>query len=197
MVYLDERVIDPVSIAKTFVRTEIIEKNQEAKDFAIEYILNRLEGVFNKLMAYIRKHGTEPISTINNSVMKTLLNLLKAICEFDVQWERIDEENYEKVMNRLLIFCIAWSVACTCDLKTANRFEQQLTQNSMFSGNDMPKSQLFDSFVCFSQHDPDWMKWESLLQEFEYSMEKRWTDLIVKTKNTIRYSYLLKMAISN
>ena len=72
-------------------------------------------------------------------------------------------------------------------------FEQYIT--NIFNVNDMPRGSIFDSYVDFKSKEPDWEKWEHIQPEFDYHPLKLFHTLIVPTKNTVRYSFILKKTI--
>ena len=99
----------------------------------------------------------------------------------------------DKALSKSFIFATIWGICSTVDIKCARMFEQFIT--NIFNPNDMARGSIFDSFVVFKSKEPDWEKWETIQPDFDYSPGKKWHEIIVPNKTTVRYSYLLKKTI--
>ena len=125
--------------------------------------------------------------------MTSLIRVLKAIYVTDFDPRKINKENEEIILTKMLIFAVTWSVLCTCDRITSEKMEKMA--NNLFPTADLPIGELGDSFLDFSLETPDWRKWEELDLSFEYRKNDKYSEIIVPTQNTKRYEFLLSKAI--
>ena len=64
-----------------------------------------------------------------------------------------------------------------------------------FNLSDLPKTSIFDNRLIQAPEMLDYATWTQDLPKFEYSSEKSFFELVVPTKDTVRFSWLLKQSV--
>ena len=155
---------------------------------------------FDKLFAFIRKSGKEPLKTINNNLVYSFVKIVRTFYQLD-DWENRfiieDSEEAKKLeqtlLSRIFIFATVWSVMATLDEMSSIKIDQLAV--NLFNMNDLPRGSLFDYYLDLTEKENQWVKWDSMLIEFEYNPTMRWSEILVPTINTKRFSYILRRAI--
>jgi dynein heavy chain len=90
----------------------------------------------------------------------------------------------------MFVFALSWSVGGSIDSKNQPRFESYLSTE--FNMNDLPKGSIYDYWlVKGDKSDPvKFEPWPKIL--FEYSSSKNYFDLVVPTKDTVRFSWFVR-----
>jgi dynein heavy chain len=198
MVYLDKDVIHPLHLLRTKLRTEFEEcpLTPEQEDF----FFTRMDNHFDKFMAYFRKSSREPVKTLNNNLITSLVRIIKSFFvnqEFKTRFVPEDEdligEQEKSQLGKIFMFAVAWSLMATVDENSSSKLDQFVA--NLFPPIDLPRGSLFDSFLDLRERDSEWKKWESLELQFEYQPSMRWTEILVPTVNTKRYSNLVRRSI--
>jgi hypothetical protein len=57
---------------------------------------------------------------------------------------------------------------------------------------DLPKGSLFESFISQAKITGDYVSWDKIMPEFMYDRDLSYFDLVVPTKDSVRYAYLLR-----
>ena len=201
MVFLDSDLLGHMQMLKTQLETEF-SADVELPASHKEGYLNRADQFFEKILANIRKYYKEPLKTINNNLVSSFVKILKTFYQLGDYKNRLvleDEEELkaqeQAIIGRIFVFASAWALMSTVDEHSTMRMDQFVS--NLYNPNDMPRGSLFDCYLDFSEKETHWYKWESLLQEFEYSPTMRWSEILVPTINTKRFSYLLRRAIQS
>jgi chromosomal replication initiation ATPase DnaA len=89
----------------------------------------------------------------------------------------------------MFAFALSWSVAGSIDDKYHSRYETYLSTE--FSMTDLPKGSIYDyHLVGQGKEPPSYEPWP--IKEFEYNPEKSYFELVVETKDTVRFSWFVK-----
>lgn len=168
--------------------------NDKIRDMIKSLFENRLEGVLN----LFEKYGfEEPIPTVENNLVQSLQRLIQ-ICTSEslpVNLTELSEVDLKKTITRIFVFCITWSLGGSIDSKFQPRFESYLTTE--FNMNDLPKGSLYDYWLVAGENkDPlKFEPWPRL--PFEYSSERNYFELVVPTKDTVRFSWFVKECLNH
>lgn len=199
MVYLDSDVVSPMMLLKNMLEKEF--ENIELPEVHKAFYISRCDEHFEKLMPFIRKQGKEPLRTINNNLAHSFVKIVKTFYELDDWKTRFISEDPEEakkieetMIGRIFLFATAWSVMATMDEISTMKMDH--FANSLFNMNDMPRGSLFDYWLDLKERENHWVKWDSMVKEFEYNPTTPWSEMLVPTVNTIRFSRLLSRAVS-
>mmetsp|Transcript_7627 Transcript_7627/g.14387 ORF Transcript_7627/g.14387 Transcript_7627/m.14387 type:complete len:3920 (+) Transcript_7627:928-12687(+) len=148
----------------------------------------------DKSLAFLRKNLSEPIPTVDNALVMSLCSLVKSLLNPD-SCERLNDEvdQFKKYLEKIFIFSIIWTIGGAVDSSGAYKFDNWLTNE--FSG-ELPKGSLYESYVGSDKLAGYYKSWDSLKKDFVYEPEMSYFDMVVPTKDTVRFAYLLKKQIS-
>jgi dynein heavy chain len=198
MVYLDGDTLFHIDMLKTIFETEF--KRVNIPESHKEGYISRADMFFDKLLIYLRKNCKEPLKTINNNLVYSFCRIIKSfyeLGEFTNRFVSDDEEEDKKIeqimIGKVFIFATAWSLMTTIDEQTSGKMDQ--LASNLFNINELPRGSLLDCFLDLSEKEHHWIKWDSLSQEFEYNPTMKWSEILVPTINTKRFSYILRRAI--
>jgi dynein heavy chain len=104
----------------------------------------------------------------------------------------MDNEPIKRYLARTFIFSLCWAFIGSIDVQHHSKFETFLM--SQFNISDLPKGSIFDYQLI---HGGEWASWNSTMGNFLYSKDKSYFELVVPTKDTVRYSWLVRNAIKN
>ena len=199
MVFLDSDVIDPIPLLRSLLDTEF-DSEISMPDSHKEGYISRADLFFHKILTYIRKHNGEPLKTINNNLVHSFVKILKTfyqLTDYKNRYVLEDEEEIkvqeQAIIGKIFVFASAWSLMSTMDVHNTSKIDQMVS--NLYNVNDMPSGSIFDCYLDFTDKTNHWVKWESLLQEFEYNPSMKWSEILVPTINTKRFSYILRRAI--
>jgi dynein heavy chain len=90
---------------------------------------------------------------------------------------------------------LAWSFGGSIDSQHYSSFEVYL--GTAFNMSDLPKTSIFDNQLVQGPELLEYTTWVQNLPKFEYSPDKSFFELVVPTKDTVRFSWLLKQSVIN
>jgi dynein heavy chain len=120
-----------------------------------------------------------------------MCSLLDALLHPDVNPRLKDEtEMFLKMVEKVFAFAFCWGLGGGLDAKSAYKFDNFITNEFDF---DLPKGSIYDSFVGLTKVCGEFVNWDKMIPEFRYSKEVAYFDLVVPTKDTVRYAQLLRL----
>lgn len=198
MVYLDSDTLHHIDMLKTTFEVEF--KDVKIPDSHKNNYISRADMFFDKLLVYLRKNGKEPLRTINNNLVSSFCRIIKTFYQLGDFKNRLvadDEEEDRKIeqamIGKVFIFASAWSLMSTIDENTTVKMDQ--LASNLFNINELPRGSLFDCYLDLNEKEHHWVKWDSMVHEFQYDPAMKWSEILVPTINTKRFSYLLRRAI--
>jgi dynein heavy chain len=110
-----------------------------------------------------------------------------------VEFTTLDEADLKKAITRIFVFSLAWSLGASIDSKFHPRFESYLSTE--FNMNDLPKGSVYDYWLVKGEgkESVKFEPWPKI--PFEYSNEKNYFELLVPTKDTVRFSWFVKESL--
>jgi len=192
MVYLDQQAIGIDNIIRNYVYNilgTLLPPNnldQIVKAFAIYY---------SKAIVYLRRYHVEPIGTVEANLVHSIVKIIEMILRnSNFKMKDLSEESVKKALDKIFIFSFIWGVSSSIDPSSLTKFETFMT--SMIPPSDLPRGSLYDSFLSYaSKPEGEFVPWVEITPPFVYSKEKNYFDLIVPTKDTVRYSWFLQNSI--
>lgn len=168
--------------------------NDRIRDIIEQLFEQRLEGALELFDKY---EFEEPIPTVQNNLVQSLQRLMLILTSDSLECDltKLDENEARKALTRIFVFCLTWSLGGSIDSKFHPRFESYLSTE--FNMNDMPKGSTYDyCLVPGGKKDPVKFEfWPKI--PFEYSSEKNYFDLVVPTKDTVRFSWFVKECLKH
>ena len=168
--------------------------NDKIRDFLRGLFENRLEGV----LELFHKFGfQEPIPTVPNNLVQSMQRLILILTSesLPINLLKLDEQDLKKVLTRIFVFSLAWSLGASIDSKFHPRFESYLSTE--FNMNDLPKGSVYDyCLVRGTGKEPVKFEfWPKI--PFDYSRDKNYFELVVPTKDTVRFSWFVKESLKH
>ena len=85
-----------------------------------------------------------------------------------------------------------WSIGSTLQPESRLKFEDLLRK---LSGRHLPNTSLFDSFFDFNGSTQNWIAWDKLVTDYIPPIDGKFSQILVPTVDTKRFSYLLSQMI--
>lgn len=162
---------------------------ERTKDIIRSLFENRIDG----FLELFEKYGfKEPIPTVKNNLVKSMMRLISVLTSEALEFEinTLDDANLKKTWTRIFVFALAWSVGATIDSRFQPRLESYLSTE--FNQNDLPKGSIYDYWILPGEEKEAvrFELWPKL--PFEYDRTKNYFELVVPTKDTVRFSWFVK-----
>jgi len=151
---------------------------------------------------FVRNHCHEPVPTVDNNLCKSFMNIIDCLlAPFIAQSaDTVDEEQRTpaKVIqsindgaDSLFIFALIWSVGASTNSAGRKRFDTflRMTVKQLGLQCELPSSLLYD--YVFNLETQQWIAWMQTCEKYAVSANKLFSDIIVPTQDSIRYTYLL------
>ena len=149
----------------------------------------------------VRKHLKETVTTVATNVTPSCLRLLDCYTDQFVKKEgkNLDEElvaNLPKVVEPLFMFCMVWSAGATCTAEGRPRVDKVIRENmAKYNAEIMfPDTGLVYDYA-FNMAECQWQLWTDTVPKFELDNALPYSEKIIPTKDSICYSYLLKLLL--
>ena len=189
MVYMNVEAVGWRPYVVTWIVKTLVTWTPEAR----EYLRGLFDIYIEKTLTFIRKNLSEPIPTIDTSLVMSLCSLVKALTDPTTCPRMKDDfEDFKRFLDKVFVFSTVWSLGGALDASSAYKFDNFLT-NALEC--DLPKGSIYDSFVSPERKTGDYRTWDKIKPEFEFSSEKSFYDIVVPTKDTTRFAFLLKVQL--
>lgn len=127
---------------------------------------------------------------MDNNFVISMCKLFQSILEHTVDLKKYEPDRQKKALIKMFIYSLAWSFGGSIDSQHYSSFEVYL--GTVFNVSDLPKTSIFDNQFNLHSEILDYQSWTTNLPKFEYSKDKSFFELVVPTKDTVRFSWLLK-----
>eukprot|EP01029_Cantina_marsupialis_P009143 TRINITY_DN2137_c0_g4_i1.p1 TRINITY_DN2137_c0_g4~~TRINITY_DN2137_c0_g4_i1.p1 ORF type:complete len:4119 (-),score=1448.16 TRINITY_DN2137_c0_g4_i1:93-12449(-) len=153
-------------------------------------------------LGFLRKHLREPVPTVDNNLLCSLMNIMDCYLSPYYIVEGRDPPTQEEVdklleqLEPLFLFSLFWSCAATVDNMGRDRFDSFLRNEMRANGVKLlpPDDGLVYDFK-FDMETIQWVKWMDTVEPYQYDRKLSFSELIIPTKDTVRYKYLLDLLI--
>lgn len=157
------------------------------------------------IIQFLRRYMVEPLPTVNNCLVKGLLNLLDTFfvdfSDTDSHEKKTSEDVNELIDNldNIFMFCTVWSLCCTGSMESRKQFDAFLHEEIF--ANNLKVTLSNDSFIydyLFDVKSKQWIAWKDTSDPYSYDpLKTSFAELIIPTKDSIGYSHLLDVCIRN
>jgi dynein heavy chain len=169
-------------------------------------ILSRLFDMYvPSILPQLRRYYVEPLPTVNNCLVEGLLHLMDTF--FSDYYER-DDGNDKKTpeeikafvekIEAVFMFCLIWSLCCTVDAHSRKTFDEFMRAEMHSNGFAFPiprDGTIYD--YKFDVAKGTWIRWTDSRPPYQYDSRLSFSELIVPTKDSICYTYLLDILLWN
>jgi dynein heavy chain len=153
---------------------------------------------------FLRRYLTEPVPTMDNSLVRSLLNLMDCYFEPYTPKATRDPPTAEAVaalesnLSALFMFSLVWSVSATVDAEGRARFNAYLRSVMEMHAFPTPfpeEGSVYD--YVWDVAAGTWMKWMATVPEYVFPSKATFAELIVPTKDSVRYKFLGRTLLTN
>jgi dynein heavy chain len=143
-------------------------------------------------LKFIRRSLSEPIPTMDNSLIASLCNLIKALTQDSPRL--VDEIDYaKKYVDKIFVFALTWSLGGALDHSSSIKFDAHLSSDLQC---ELPQKSLYDFWVNSTQKSGLYRPWDDIKPDFIYNPDLSFYEMLVPTKDTVRFANLLKLSVS-
>lgn len=168
--------------------------------------LNHLFDIYvPSVLPHLRRNLVEPLPTVNNCLVEALLNLMDTFLnEYHDRDDGSDKKTPEQInlmynmLEPIFIFCLVWSMCCTVNANSRKMFDAFLRSEMDAHGMTKPfptEGTIYDYKFDVSRND--WIDWNLSVSPYKYDPKLSFAELIIPTKDSICYTYLLDILVRN
>lgn len=194
MVYLDNYVVGSENVIKNYIDNIL---TPLLPPEGLELISKSFLLHFTKTVSHIRKHFTEPIATVDNNLALSIVRIIEILLKKgEFKPANMNPESLKKGLDKIFLFSFVWGISSAMNPIFISKFENFL--GTIFQPNDLPRGSIYDSFLSYeNKPEGEFKEWSSITPEFVFSKEKTYFELIVPTKDTVRYSWFVENSAEN
>jgi dynein heavy chain, axonemal len=153
---------------------------------------------------FLRRYLEEPVPTVDNQLVRGLLNLLDCFLEPFAVKEGRDAPSADAIkvlatqLPALFVYALVWSIAATSNTDGRRRFNAFLRAEMDSAGFafPFPDTGLVYDFT-WDGPSAKWVPWMSTIPSYEVPKGADFSEIIVQTKDTVRYKSLAKSLLTN
>ncbi len=153
---------------------------------------------------FLRRYLDEPVPTSDNALSISVTKLLDTFFEPMLPKDGRDPPSdatlklFQGQLPALFMFSLIWGAAGTSNTLGRKRFDAFLRSemDSHAFVFPLPTTGLLYDFA-WSRESGTWVPWMSTVPPYEAPKNAKFSDLIIATKDTVRYKYLAKALLSN
>lgn len=154
----------------------------------------------------VRKKLKEPCPTTNNMLAHSLMRILDCLLEKYKEKENMKVSEFDieilyKSLAHLFFFGLIWTVGITTNEEGRIKFSEFVRESIVKENVDNPDLKIpeeglvYDYF--YDAESDQWNKWEKLLTYPSIDQRALFTDIMIPTIDSVRYSYILKLLMLN
>lgn len=157
------------------------------------------------ILPHLRRNLVEPLPTVNNCLVEGLLNLMDTfLAEYHDRDDGSDKKTPEQIaafvnmIEPIFMFGIIWSMCCTVNAQSRKMMDSFLRAEMTTHGvkNQPPaEGSIYD--YKFDPSLNQWIDWNMSAPPYKYDPKLSFSELIIPTKDSICYTYLLDILVRN
>ncbi|KAK5669543.1 hypothetical protein QVD99_003934 [Batrachochytrium dendrobatidis] len=185
-----------------------------------EYISQLFETFVQPSLTFVRKDCKELSPTTDIGLVNSLLRLFDSTFD-DFRKRDIIEENdqdplWEQRIQCRFLFCMAWTIGGSIDTPSQLKFDHMMRQciykmqpplklelpiegtiyDYLYQSNQKESDSDFSNSTKQLQHNKDaWIPWLQTIPAIHLPTNSDFNDIIIPTKDTARYNYLMDLMI--
>eukprot|EP01033_Poteriospumella_lacustris_P000280 gene286-182_t len=169
-------------------------------------LLNRLfDDYVPSVLMHLRRTFTEPLPTVNNCLVEALLNLMDTfLAEYQERDDGREKKSPEQIqefvpkLEPIFYFCLIWSMCCTVNATSRTQCNAFLRQEMATKGAKCTppvEGSVYDYKYDVTKNA--WIDWNASVAPYVYDPKLSYAELIIPTKDSICYTYLLDILVRN
>ena len=161
-----------------------------------------------ELIRFVRKNLKETVATTDLNLVSSLFSLMDSMVKPHIRVEGEDPLTAEElkkladIVGSLFLFSMVWSVGASCDKEGRLKFDKFMRETVALRCSKMvkpfmpPDSESVYEW-CFDQESLEWVHWMDTIPPFECNPDLPFSEIIVPTPDTVRYTFLLDAFIKS
>ncbi|GMH32802.1 hypothetical protein BSKO_00636 [Bryopsis sp. KO-2023] len=156
---------------------------------------------------FVRKNLKETLPTVDHNLCMSCFNLMDSLVRCYKRGEGeeplgADElAKLKEVLPPCMLFSIVWSVGATCDMAGRPKFEEFFRNQVSELDFDLPEGTAFPEEKsvyewCYNLSESKWVPWMETVPEFKCNPDMPFSEIIVPTSDTVRYTYLIDILVA-
>jgi len=154
----------------------------------------------------IRKKLKETCPTTNNMLAHSLMRMLDCLFEKyrekeNVKVSEFDIEILYKSLAHVFFFALIWTIGITTNEEGRIKFNEHVRSSLLRENIDnpdlkIPEEGLVYDYIYDAEND-QWNNWEKLLSYPSIEARALFTDIMIPTIDSVRYTYIVKLLLLN
>ena len=162
---------------------------------------------------FLRRQLKEPVPTVDNNLISSTMRILNCYLK-KYTWTDGDDPMPKELLDQLaatieplFYFALVWSVGCVTDSTGRDKFDQWLREKMADNEAQLPfpeDGSIYDYMLLEGEAavdtpgtPPYWTGWLDTVPVYAVPPKARFEDIIVPTKDSVCYTYLLDLLTKN
>ena len=154
-----------------------------------DHFMEIWEETVAKSIRFVRRNTKELIPTIDNNLVLSCCRLFQSLF-VESKGAKLDAEDIKSTLNKMFLWSLIWSIGGNVDGIEGKEKFSEFVREEFGKIAKFPNSGTVYDYVL----DPEtreWQPWEEITKPFKYDKSLKFSDLLVPTKDTTRYAYML------
>ena len=193
MVYMEQIHIGIISLVKSWSSTVLSNFITRA---AAKFIVSTIEANLEVAINFIHTECIEMVSTSNNQLTISFLNLFMSKLSNCEDPELIVQDS--ELINALVLWCFIWSLGANIYDTSRLKFHEWCRgrfSTTISSKYSMILHDPYGTLLDMTTHEVK--PWSSIMSNYEYNINTSYFSILIPTIDTTRYRYLLDKLITN
>lgn len=200
MVFLEPKGIEPLLVSWSSSK-HLLFPPESGKMFQSS-LATYFDLFFHPSLKFIRSSIQEMIATSNTGLTQSFIAILDSLISIHLlQYPVISDPKclmLQRNLDSYVIFSIIWSLGCSCEFEGRVKFDEflrSLLQHSPLKAPVPLQGLVYDFRFDIETHN--WIPWSASLAAVADLPASFDADLIIPTVDTIRYTFLLNLLVTN
>jgi dynein heavy chain len=167
--------------------------------FARDRIALLFEHVFSRGLAHQRRHGKEPVETVDIQLVISLCKLIQSLLRVEngIQFNSPSQDGLIAIVDKIFFFSFVWTVGGSCD----HSYWEQFSDNARMLVEELcpllalpSAGSVFDYYVDIKEGK--FKEWSETVSPFVYDKTTPYFSMVVPTIDTSRFSYIMTALIA-
>ena len=161
----------------------------EAMSEDLKNALNQMfDDTIDKTIKWMRRNCREVIPSMDNNLVMSCCRLFQSTF-VESKGAKLEAEDIGEILRKIFMWSLVWAIGGNVDgIEGKEKFSEFIRET--FQIVRFPNSGTVFDYVL----DPEtreWQPWEEITEKFVFKKNVNFSDILVPTKDTTRYSYLL------
>ena len=208
MVYMEPSTLGLMPLAQSWLETKLPNSLMNCPpDVDVKKRLEELfEACLEENISFVRKKIKEPCPTTDVNLAASLMRLLECfLIKFkEKDGVKIQKEDFEilyECIFNIYFFSTVWSIGITASGEGREAFNVYLrdfmrNKYGDFENIHFPEEgSVYDYYFDYDKNE--WKSWDTILTYPKIDHTAGYTDIIIPTIDSVRYSYIIKLLLTN